>query len=77
MAFSVTRLFITESTSHLFDTNASSFLAFDVFYFNRMRRNGLLLLLVMVYGLLTCCRWCLMVPDGAWWCQAKNYALFV
>jgi len=33
-----------------------------------MRCKGLLLLLVMVYGLLTCCRWCLVVPGGAWWC---------
>jgi hypothetical protein len=30
----------------LFDKLSSSFLAFDVFVFNRMRHNGLLLLLV-------------------------------
>jgi len=32
---------------------SNSFLAFDVFVFNRMRHNGLLLLLVMLYGLPT------------------------
>jgi hypothetical protein len=68
MALSIVEVFISQSTSHLFDIIASVFFSFDVFVFKRMRCKGLLLLLVMVYGLLTCCRWCLVVPGGAWWC---------
>jgi len=46
MAKAISWVFITESTSHLFDITASVFFYFDVFVFKRMRCKGLLLLLV-------------------------------
>ena len=47
MAFSVTWLFITQSISHSSNKLSNSFLAFDVFIFNRMRHKGLLLLVAV------------------------------